>query len=753
MKTILLIFLLLSSVGLVAAQTEGGWTWISPYPQGNILYASCVAGNRVFFWGEQSTIVSTTDGGDTFIMSPPYAPSGDGAWAGYQSIAFADSLTGYLTDIPKGEFRTTDGGLHWIQVANPYSNIDIVTFANSQIGWKFGGGGGSYKTTNAGLTWSYFNTPFQFNQGGFFSHVYALDQNRVWVLKNGFQGVTGVSGVWFSSNGGTDWQEVNTGLVMDSTLRISNVDLKINVSGLGIAIGYTYSESTSSFVLRTTDFGFSWVKTLVPGVVLRTVLTINDSIWVVYGNESGPSYRPIQLRSTDSGSTWNFVVDPFPGPYYNYFYTAEYTPSEQVILACVSRSIYRSSDLGLTYSKLTNVSDMVVSDFAIDRTSTRGEQLVVAISPTYTTRDYLLSDDGGRTWVRRAIPPNIGNQIYEASIADGVIAIITGNSTLAKSTDKGLTWTRLSIGYSGIMRALNILDSNTIVVTGYPGSMKLFSTSDGGAQWISTPLVNRSWFNELRALPSGQVLGCGMLYDTTAVKGMLFATTDRGFNWHVIEVSEEVGHIVMSSATTGFAVSTYEVYRTTTAGESWAINRSSNTYFTAFSNLAFSDSLHGLLRESYYFVETSNGGTSWQNTQFYVPSWGPIKRMAYNNRGELLVVTESAGFLRYTGGTGTLPNPHQPSSNTTPELFELSQNYPNPFNPSTTITYSIPYTVNVELTVYNILGQQVGTLVDGLEEPGFKAVQFDASKLASGLYFYRLEAGDFSSTKKFLLLK
>jgi len=753
MKTILLIFLLLSSVSLVAAQSEGGWTWISPYPQGNILYASCVAGNKVFFWGEQSTIVSTTDGGDTFIMSPPYAPSGDGAWVGYQPIAFADSLTGYLTDIPKGEFRTTDGGVHWTQVVSPYSNIEIVTFANSQIGWKFGGGGGSYKTTNAGLTWSYFNTPFQFNQGGFFSHVYALDQNRLWVLKSGYQGVTGVSGVWHSSNGGTDWQQVNTGLVMDSTVRISNVDLKINASGLGMAIGYTYSDSIRSFILRTTDFGFSWVRTVVPGVVLRSLLTINDSIWVVYGNQSASPHHPIQMRSIDFGSSWDFALDPFPGPYYNYFYTAEYVPSEQVILACVSRSIYRSRDLGLTYSKLTNNSDMIVSEFAIDPKAANGEQLVVAISPTYTIPDYLLSDDGGRTWVRRAIPTNIGNQIFEVSIADGVIAMITGNSTLAKSTDKGSTWTRLSIGYSGIMRALDVLDSTTIVVTGYPGSMKLFSTSDGGAQWISTPLVNRSWFNELRALPSGQVLGCGMLYDTTSVSGMLFATTDRGFNWHIIEVSREVGHIVMSSATTGFAVSTYEVYRTSNAGENWALNRSSSNYSTAFSNLAFSDSLHGLLRESYYFVETSNGGTSWQNTQFYVPSWGPIKRMAYNNRGELLVLTESAGFLRYTGGTGTLPNPHQPSSNTTPELFELSQNYPNPFNPSTSITFDLPRRSHAKLIVYDLLGREVSTPVDEIRGPGRHQVRFQATHLASGVYLYRVTADGFVQTRKMVLQK
>jgi hypothetical protein len=98
-----------------------------------------------------------------------------------------------------------------------------------------------------------------------------------------------------------------------------------------------------------------------------------------------------------------------------------------------------------------------------------------------------------------------------------------------------------------------------------------------------------------------------------------------------------------------------------------------------------------------------------------------------------------------------------------PTNFVLKQNYPNPFNPTTTISYSIPsviaksgavkQSVNVALDVYNSLGQKIATLVNKAQAPGNYSVQFDASNLPSGVYFYRLHAGSFLATKKMILLK
>lgn len=88
-----------------------------------------------------------------------------------------------------------------------------------------------------------------------------------------------------------------------------------------------------------------------------------------------------------------------------------------------------------------------------------------------------------------------------------------------------------------------------------------------------------------------------------------------------------------------------------------------------------------------------------------------------------------------------------------PTSFELHQNYPNPLNPATTITYQLPEQSHVTLKVYDVLGRGVATLADGLEGPGYRSVRFDASNLASGVYIYELQAGNFVASKRLLLLK
>jgi hypothetical protein len=88
-----------------------------------------------------------------------------------------------------------------------------------------------------------------------------------------------------------------------------------------------------------------------------------------------------------------------------------------------------------------------------------------------------------------------------------------------------------------------------------------------------------------------------------------------------------------------------------------------------------------------------------------------------------------------------------------PEQYALNQNYPNPFNPSTEIAFDLPSAGHVKLSVFNILGQEVETLVDESREAGSHIVTWDAARYSSGVYFYRISASSFSETKKMLLLK
>ncbi len=95
---------------------------------------------------------------------------------------------------------------------------------------------------------------------------------------------------------------------------------------------------------------------------------------------------------------------------------------------------------------------------------------------------------------------------------------------------------------------------------------------------------------------------------------------------------------------------------------------------------------------------------------------------------------------------------HQDAPNV-PADFSLLQNYPNPFNPSTTISYDLSVKSLVTLKIYDILGREVETLVDQKQDPGKYGVRFDASRLSSGVYFYRLVAGNYVATRKMAVLK
>lgn len=92
-------------------------------------------------------------------------------------------------------------------------------------------------------------------------------------------------------------------------------------------------------------------------------------------------------------------------------------------------------------------------------------------------------------------------------------------------------------------------------------------------------------------------------------------------------------------------------------------------------------------------------------------------------------------------------------SYTGPKEFKLEQNYPNPFNPNTVISYQLPVIGKTTLKVYDILGSEIVTLVNEEQQPGYYEVQFDGNNIASGIYVYRLQAGDHVSIKKMMVLK
>ena len=147
------------------------------------------------------------------------------------------------------------------------------------------------------------------------------------------------------------------------------------------------------------------------------------------------------------------------------------------------------------------------------------------------------------------------------------------------------------------------------------------------------------------------------------------------------------------------------------------------------------------------FLSTNNG-TNWSQVNSGLTNKN-ITALA-DNGTDLIAGTYGGGvwirpLSELTGVSNEIRN--------IPNDYALFQNYPNPFNPSTMITYSLPEASNVKLIVYNIIGQPVKVLENGYKVSGNYKISFEPNNLPSGIYFYKLEAGQFSQIKKMIYLK
>lgn len=161
--------------------------------------------------------------------------------------------------------------------------------------------------------------------------------------------------------------------------------------------------------------------------------------------------------------------------------------------------------------------------------------------------------------------------------------------------------------------------------------------------------------------------------------------------------------------------------------------------------------------EDSYSVERSTDGTTWSvagssNSDSFTDTGladgtysyrvmavdATIPSSAYSNVASATVTTEVTGFESLSG---------------TPVEYALHQNYPNPFNPSTNIRFALPSAANVHVAVYNLIGQEIAELVSGQLSAGYHEVEWDASNVNSGIYFYKIQAGDFTEIKKMILMK
>ena len=161
------------------------------------------------------------------------------------------------------------------------------------------------------------------------------------------------------------------------------------------------------------------------------------------------------------------------------------------------------------------------------------------------------------------------------------------------------------------------------------------------------------------------------------------------------------------------------------------------------------------LNNTGFYIERRTGEDSWNNLGFVKGHGTTTEIQSYTFIDKGL----ASGIYNYRikqvdfDGSYNYYNLKEEIQIDVPKSYALSQNYPNPFNPTTKIKYSVPADGFVNIAVYNLLGKKVTELVNSIQNAGSYEVTFDASKLASGMYIYRMEAGDFVSIKKMMILK
>jgi photosystem II stability/assembly factor-like uncharacterized protein len=419
----------------------------------------------------------------------------------------------------------------------------------------------------------------------------------------------------------------------------------------------------------------------------------------------------------------------------------------------------------------------------------------------------LLSPFASGQWVQQK--SGTTRNLYGVSFTDANTGTVVGDSgTILRTTNGGATWNPQSSGTTLPLRGSCFTDAYHGTVIGDSGT--ILRTTDGGATWNrqssgTTLPLRGSCFTDAN---NGTVVGGNLIWGD--IHGIILHTTNAGVNWlkQLETDTASVNSVSFTDGNTETAVggavgdgSSQLILRTTDGGVKWTTQNSSNWHMLI--GVWFTDVNTGTAVGGYYtlqtemgrkayalIIHTTDGGATWTtqaslqgepfhgvffpdaNTGTAVAGIGII---LHTTDGGVTWVPQSSGTTNILWGvyftdanTGTMVGDSGTILHTTnggvtsvdgeqthkvPQQYLLSQNYPDPFNPSTTIRYGLPNRSHVTLSFFNIVGQQIAQLVNGDMEAGYHEVQFDGRGLSSGVYVYRFQAGDFTQSKRLLLLK
>ena len=425
-------------------------------------------------------------------------------------------------------------------------------------------------------------------------------------------------------------------------------------------------------------------------------------------------------------------------------------------------------------------------------------------SPYYSIRDDIMKFNTGTEQTTRFLQDYdwsfaypIGNEshnIYSFAFffhnPDNYIYTLTGGSVDASGgiircdSECVSTFSDLSADFMSI----GVADSSSRAYVDYEGRGTLIS-EDGGYHWKG---VSSGQLNSLDSLIPAQFLSVTpfnenlAFFDSTGTDGLNYVeqTRDGGDTLTIVDTTSGTWHIVGDyydswhssfhydpDTTHIYAILAQVPHNDTTwyqlrgsakqgdAGSWQTLFQDTTRFYVSLdqsqSGVLFLAEGRKIYRFDNYGADITLSQSPWQT----LPDTSGAIVGIYKHPGEDIVytLTDSSLLKVTTSGIYTLAHIttgiEQPGSNGKPDQYVLHQNYPNPFNPTTTIRYELARPGPVRLTVYNVLGQQVSVLVNARQPAGTHQVTFNASQLASGVYFYRLRAGNKVFVKKMLVMK
>ena len=361
---------------------------------------------------------------------------------------------------------------------------------------------------------------------------------------------------------------------------------------------------------------------------------------------------------------------------------------------------------------------------------------------------FLKTTNGGTNWNRINLNVILEDDLYALSFISVNTGFVCGrNSYIRKTTDGGLTWASyLAATNTPNFNAIQFLDEQTGYVGGRYGIRA--KSTNGGVNW--TPLDTALTHIDLIHFFD---VNTGIMGDANSG---IYRTTNGGTNWSFKYQTDSngAGYDYINSSfinnNTGYVIgTTYTkgiLLKTTNKGIDWSIirtipNRIGAVYALNNSTIYVGGYLN-------YILCSTDAGLSWSNQYFSNTNEG-MNSICFINDNTGFCCGMSGNVYITTNGGVRVEN----ISTEVPSAYSLGQNFPNPFNPTTNIKFSIVNSGDVKLVVYDIQGREVQTLVNESLKPGTYEAAFDGSALNSGVYFYKLITGNFTETKKMLLIK